>query len=66
LPTGASGYLVLAGVVAFANIASPELPQMPIVADVLLGLGALAVVLAGALALLGVARAPSARGLERG
>jgi hypothetical protein len=64
---GASvGYLVLAGVVAFANIASPELPQMPIVADVLLGLGALAVVLAGALALLGVARAPSARGLERG
>jgi hypothetical protein len=62
---GASiGYLVLAGVVASANVASLELLQMPIVADTLLGLGALAVLAAGALALLGVARAPSARGLE--
>jgi hypothetical protein len=60
-----AGYVVLAGVVAAANIASVEPGQMPIVADVLLGLGALAVLSAGALALFGVIRVPSARGLER-
>jgi hypothetical protein len=59
-----AGYVVLAGVVASANIAGLELRQMPIVADTLLGLGALAIVSTGALALLGVARAASARGLE--
>jgi hypothetical protein len=61
-----AGYVVVAGVVAGANIASLELRQMPIVADTLVGLGALAFLSAGALALLGVARAPSARGLEHG
>jgi hypothetical protein len=61
-----AGYIVLAGVVAAANIAGLELRQMPILADTLLGLGALAVLAAGALALLGVVRAPRARGLEHG
>lgn len=63
---GASaGYIALAGGVASANLASLQLPQMPIVADTLLGLGALAVFSAGAVAILGVARARNPRGLER-
>ena len=61
-----AGYVALALVVATANIASLELRQVPILADALLALGALAVLAAGAVALLGVARAPRARGLERG
>jgi hypothetical protein len=59
-----AGYVALASVVATANIASLELRQMPVLADTLLALGALAVLAAGAAALLGVARAPRARGLE--
>jgi hypothetical protein len=60
-----AGYVALALVIAAANIASLELRQMPILADTLLALGALAVLAAGVVALLGVARAPRAGGLER-
>ena len=56
-----AGYVGLALLVATTNIAGLELQQLPILADTLLALGAIAVLAAGAVALRGVAhfRAPA-------
>ena len=60
------GYFVLAAAVAAGNFASLDLGRLPLATEVLAAMAALAVLSIGATALLGVARAPSARGLEHG
>jgi hypothetical protein len=59
-----AGYVVLAGVVAAANIAGVELRQLPATVGALMGLAALSILTSVAIAVLGVARAPAARGIE--
>jgi hypothetical protein len=60
------GYLVLTAVVAVGNLASLGLGQLPLAAEVLAAIAAVVILSTTAMALLGAARAPSARGLEHG
>jgi hypothetical protein len=59
-----AAYVGLAAVVAVGNLASLDLGQLPLPAEALAAIAGLAILSAGALALLGVARNPRARGLE--
>jgi uncharacterized membrane protein len=60
----ASGYVVLAAVVAAGNFIGLEPRQLPAVADALSGLGAALLLATAALALLGVVRDPTSGGIR--
>jgi hypothetical protein len=55
----AAGYAVFAGVIAMGNLAGWELSRMPIAAIAIAAAGLLALVTAGVMALIGVARSPA-------
>jgi hypothetical protein len=64
VPVAAGGYVVLAGVVALANLAGLKPWRLPLSAVVVLSLGALSLIVVASYVLTAVAHAPTAHGLE--
>jgi hypothetical protein len=61
-----AGYVAIAAVVAVGNIVGLELREMPAAAHALAALGAFSLLATVALAVVGVARAPTAHGIHHG
>jgi len=60
----AAGYVAIAGLVAMSNVTGLELSQMPLALVALFALGALAMLVAGLVALSGVARTLAAGSIQ--